>query len=205
MSTRTLSRARPRAAVDWMEIRRRVDAAGSAVAETPAASAERARLVLEERGRRLARIPDAPRDTDNLDVITFALANEIYAIEARYVLEVFRLVDISPLPGAEPPVCGVTAWRGQLLTIVDLRGPLGLSIGALNDLSRVIVLGGERGASFGILADAVREIITLPTAAVREPPEGVAAQRTYLRGITGDATLVLDANALLGITESHSF
>jgi purine-binding chemotaxis protein CheW len=189
--------------VDWSEIRRRVDAAGLAAAAAPAVSQENARDVLEERSRRLARVPETPQDTDTIEAITFSLSNEIYAIEARYVLEVFRLVDISLLPGAKPPLYGVTAWRGELLTIVDLRGPLGLSVTALNDLSRVIVLGEVRG-TLGILADAVRDIVALPVAAVREPPEGVAAHRTYLRGITGDAMLVLDATALLGITESHS-
>ena len=32
-----------------------------------------------------------------------------------------------------------------------------------------------------------------------EPPEGVAMQRMYLRGITGDAVLVLEARKLLTI------
>jgi purine-binding chemotaxis protein CheW len=93
-------------------------------------------------------------------------------------------------------VFGVTAWRGELLTILDLRAALGLSITALNDLSWVIVLGEDRPA-FGILADAVRELVNLPAFAVREPPEGIAAQREYLRGVTPDAVLVLEATKLL--------
>lgn len=151
---------------------------------------------MAERARRLARLPTPPQVGEMLEAITFSLANEIYAIETRYVLEVFRLRDLAPLPGAESSVCGVTAWRGELLTVLDLRGMLGLSIAALNDLSRVIVLSGNQ-TTFGILADAVRDLVTLSAAAVREPSDGVAAHRTYLRGITGDALLVLDANALL--------
>jgi purine-binding chemotaxis protein CheW len=131
-----------------------------------------------------------------LELLTYALANEVYAVESRYVAAVFRLTGLSPLPGAEPPVFGVTAWRGELLTILDLRAALGLSITALNDLSWVIVLGEERPA-FGILADAVRELVNLPAFAVREPPEGIAAQREYLRGVTPDAVLVLEATKLL--------
>jgi len=120
----------------------------------------------------------------------------VYAVESRYVAAVFHLVDLSLLPGAEPPVFGVTAWRGGLLTILDLRRVLGLSVTALNDLSRVIVLGEERPA-FGILADAARELVTLPAAEVRDPPNGIAAKREYLRGLTADAVLVLDATKLL--------
>lgn len=189
-------RKAPRGPVDWAEIRQRVEAAGRTVAGETAVSPEGVRQVLEERARALARPAVPPPAGDTLELITFALANEVYAIESRYVVAVFRLIDLSPLPGAEPPVFGVTVWRGELLTILDLRAALGLSVTALNDLRRVIVLGEERPA-FGILADAVRELVNLPASAVREPPEGVAAKREYLRGVTSDAVLVLDAGALL--------
>jgi purine-binding chemotaxis protein CheW len=173
-------------------------AAGRTLSGATSTAPEQVRAVLEERARALARPVGTAAPIDELEAVTFALANERYAIESRYVFEVFRLEDLSPLPGAEPPVFGVTAWRGELLTILDLRGALGLSVTALHDLSRVIVLGEERPA-FGILADAVHELVTLPAAQVREPPEGVAAKREYLRGVTADAVLVLDAEQLLRI------
>lgn len=192
--------ARPKAprhaAVDWAELRERVEAAGRAVAGETAASPEQVRQVLEERARALARPALPPTAGDTLELITFALANEAYAVESRFVQAVLRLAELAPLPGAEPPVFGLTAWRGELLTILDLRRVLGLSVGALNDLSRLIVLGEER-PTFGILADAVRELVTLPASEVREPPEGVAAKREYLRGVTVGAVLVLDGEQLL--------
>ncbi len=188
--------------MDWGEIRRRVEATGRALAGESAAPPERTHEVLEERARRLARPASPPTLGSTIEVITFTLANETYAVESRYVVEVFRLTDLSPLPGAEPPVFGLTAWRGELLTILDLRQVLGVSVGALNDLSRVIVLGEDRPA-FGILADAVRELVTLPASEVRGPPEGVAVKREYLRGVTADAVLVLDAEALLRLEKER--
>lgn len=188
----------PHRAVDWTEIRRRVEAAGRALAGGTGASPEQARQVLEERARALARPVAPPPAGDMLELMTFALANEVYAVESRYVAAVFRLTDLSPLPGAKPPMFGVTAWQGELLTILDLRAALGLSLAALNDLSRVIVLGKDRPA-FGILADAARELVTLPAWEVRDPPDWVAAQREFLRGVTADAVLVLDAVKLLQV------
>jgi len=186
--------------VDWTEIRRRMELAGQELDSAGRATPERVRAILEERARVLAR-PSAPLPVgERLEVLTFVLANEIYAIESRYVHQVFRLQELAPLPGAELPVFGVTAWRGELLTIVDLRPVLGLRVAALDDLSRVIVLGAER-PEFGILADAVREIVTLPAAEVRAPPEGLAAKRDYVRGMTGEAVLVLDAQKLVRLTE----
>jgi chemotaxis signal transduction protein len=43
----------------------------------------------------------------------------------------------------------------------------------------------------------VLEIVSLRESEVREPPDGVAVRRDYLRGITGEALLILDAEKLL--------
>jgi purine-binding chemotaxis protein CheW len=191
-------RSLPRGPVNWAEIRRRVEAAGEALGERAAPAPERVRAVLEARARALARPVATPASADTLEVLTFGLARERYAIESRSVVEVFRLKDLSSLPGAEQPVFGLTAWRGELLTILDLRAALGLSVAALDDLGWVIVLGEGRPV-FGMLADAVHAVVTLAASEVREPPEGVAARREYVRGVTADAVLVLDAKKLLRI------
>ena len=185
-----------RGPVDWGEVRRRMETADRTLAGATDRSPESVRELLEERARELARPMGQFTAGETLEVITFALANEVYAVESRYVTAVFQLLDLSPLPGAEPPVFGVTAWRGDLLSILDLRRVLGISVAALNDLSWVIVLGEDR-AAFGLLADAGQELVTLSAAQLREPPEGVAAKREYLRGVTADAVLVLDVKTLL--------
>lgn len=156
---------------------------------------ERARRILDERARALARPITPPAWGATIEVITFALGNETYALESRYLQGVFQLQELSLIGGA-PPIFGVTVWRGELLTILDLRRLLGVPAAALSDLSRVLVLGEAR-AAFGILADDVVELVTLPVATIGPPAEGVAAERRYLRGITGEAVLVLDAAKLL--------
>jgi purine-binding chemotaxis protein CheW len=158
------------------------------------------REVLEQRARELARPIESVSRGPRLELVTFALSNEVYAVESRYVLEVFRLRELVPLPGAPPPVFGMTVWRGDLLTILDLRSVLGLPVAALDDLSRVLVLGAER-ASFGVLADAVRDLMTIAASEVREPPAGTSAKRDYLRGVTPDAVLVLEGQRLVRLLD----
>jgi purine-binding chemotaxis protein CheW len=191
-----LARREPRAPVNWAEIRRRLEAVGRSLAGETAASPERTREVLLERARALARPAVSTPAGDRLELVTFTLANETYALESRSVMAVFRLTDLSPLPGAEPPVSGLTVWRGELLTILDLRPLVGLSVTALNDLSRVVVLGAER-PEFGVLADAVLQIVSLPATAVEPLPQGGPAKHDYLRGMTRAAVLVLDGERLL--------
>lgn len=182
--------------VDWEGIRRRLDAIGRGISETSEPHPERVRQTLEARARTLAEPPRAEPEGDRFDAVLFQLGGETYALEAGLVWEVFPLAALSPLPGAEPPVFGVTVWRGTLLTLLDLREVLGLTAAGLTDLSRVILLGVQRPA-FGMLADLVAGLVSLRWKDVGKPPEGVAVRGEYLRGVTGSAILLLAGEELL--------
>src|SRR5690606_14684400 len=131
-------------------------------------------------------------------VLVFAVGGQSYAVESRYVVHVFPLRELTRLPGAAPPLFGVTAWRGSLLTLVDLREVLGVAGRPLPDLGRVVVLGGER-AEFGVLVDTVHEIATLLEAEIRPLPAGGERERRYVRGLVRDGVQVLDGGELLRI------
>jgi purine-binding chemotaxis protein CheW len=157
---------------------------------------ERARAVLEARARRLARPPAAPRATDVLEVVEFGLGRERYALAAADVGEVFRLTGRSALPGAPEPIAGVTAHRGELLVLVDLRAQLGLRAGALDDLARVLVLQRDH-TRIGLLLDRVEGIRSVRRSELAAAP-GVANGQPGLRiGVTPDLLAVLDADAIL--------
>lgn len=155
--------------------------------------------LLAARARALARPPAREVDRDQLQLLTFSLGGERYAIELRHVVEVFRLSSLSLLPGAAAPTLGLAAWRGELLPVLDLRRILGLPAPGLDDLRFAIVLGEER-APVAVLADAVNEVLSTARERVGPPPEGVAVRRDCVRGVTEDARLVLDAERLL---ETH--
>jgi len=161
-------------------------------------SPEQARAVMEERARTLARVPPrAPLPTEVLEVVTFGLANERYALETRHAREVVRFADCTPVPGAPEFFVGLMNVRGEVLAVFDLRTFFGVAGAGPTGLARVIALGDER-AEFGVLADAVHEVTTLRIDEVHEPPASVAGPgRDWLRGVTAGALLVLDGAALL--------
>jgi purine-binding chemotaxis protein CheW len=189
----------PSGPIDWKRVRELLARAIQATEEATTLSPERARSVMEERARVLARVPpEPPRTAEILEVAIFVLGAERYAIETRYVREIVRLADFTPVPGAPDFVVGVMSLRGEILAVIDLRRFLGVPVAGLTDLSRVVVLGPEP-AAFGVLADQTREVSTLRIEEVLEPPETVAGVgREYLRGVTGNALIVLDGAALLG-------
>ncbi|HJU91225.1 MAG TPA: chemotaxis protein CheW [Gemmatimonadaceae bacterium] len=191
---------RDTATVDWADIRRRLDDAREGLRDTVRVTPEQAREILNERARELARSPRRRSVAAEREVVLFALAEQRYALESRYVVEVARLQDIALLPGAEPPVIGVVGWRGRLLTVMDLRAILGLSPSSLGGSSRLIVLGDAR-PEFGIVADTVEEMTTVSDGAVRVPERGIQVNDRYVRGVALDAVLMLDAMELLRVDE----
>jgi purine-binding chemotaxis protein CheW len=181
--------------IDWPQVRARVARAfDRSVDETP----ERVRDVLAERARRLALSVEPLQQADDaLEVLPFRLGREHYAIETRHAREVVRLAGFTAVPGAENFLLGVTNLRGEIVPVFDLMLFFGFASQGLTDRSRVIVVGGE-AVEFGIIADAVEAVTRLPASALVADAafEGKRGGEC-VRGVTGDALIVLDGAALL--------
>src|SRR6185369_15122442 len=95
------TRHRAPGGIDWQQVRARLAQARTALDESLRLSPERARAVMEERARTLAQVPpEAPAAAEVLEVVTFDLAGERYAIETRHTREVVRFTEPTPVPGA---------------------------------------------------------------------------------------------------------
>jgi purine-binding chemotaxis protein CheW len=157
--------------------------------------ADTRRELLEARARQLARVPDEPaRAGEVLELVGFVLAGERYGIESRFVREVARLFQFTPVPGMPAFVLGVTNMRGEILALFDLRQLLGVVTEGVTDLGRIVVLGEHR-REFGLLADAASEILYVPRASLAQTE--TAWGRQYLQGVSPDGVIVLDGEALL--------
>lgn len=156
------------------------------------------RAILDERARRLAAVtgdPEIARGAEWLEVVTFALSGERYAIETLAIREIVPLAGFTPVPGGPSHLFGVINLRSEVVAVFDLRPLLGLRQRRISDLCRVIVLGTER-AEFGVLADAANEVIAFPASALFES-RALADRGTFVRGVATDALVVLDGRLML--------
>ncbi len=154
--------------------------------------------ILTTRARALARpIAVEASAEGRLDVVEFLLAHECYAIESRFVAEVFPFGDLTPLPGTPAFVVGIVNYRGRVLSVIDLKFFFQLPMKGLNDRNRAIVLRSGR-MEFGILVDAMHGTRSI---AQDELQEGLATlsgiREKYLKGVTADGVVVLDGGKLL--------
>ena len=186
----------PGGGVDWGLVRGRVDVLAEALCD-PARSPEETARVLEERARALA-VPRSEAEPEELlEVIELEIAGESYALETRFLMEVTGAAETALFPGAQPPIVGIVAWRGDVLPLLDIRWTLGHPAAEPDRPLRVIVLGEARPA-FAIQVDAVLDLRHLPASSLLPLPDGGRGGGRYLRGTTNDAFLVLDAAELIG-------
>jgi purine-binding chemotaxis protein CheW len=184
---------------DWETAKQRLARIAGVLQDVERLSPERAKQVLDERARVLARTP--PEDLDSsefIEVVTFRLGGERFALETRYVREILHTFDATPVPDAPGFLHSVTDLRGEVLAVMDVRGFLSLPETApAGQRPWVLVLGTDR-VEFGLLTHAVGEVTKLRVDQIHPPPGSVAAiARDFVRGVTADALIVLDGGVLL--------
>jgi purine-binding chemotaxis protein CheW len=184
--------------IDWSEIHQRVETARQALLQENDSTPEQDRLKLKSRARLLAReVQQTDTNQEFLEIVAFQLASETYGIESVYVREVYPLKDFTPLPGLPPFVLGIVNVRGQILSVIDLKIFFNLPTNGLGQLNKLIILRGGQ-MEFGILADDILGALSIPLAAIQPAPptaSGIGAE--YLRGVTIERLILLDAEKIL--------
>ncbi len=120
-----------------------------------------------------------------VQLVTFLMAGETYALEIQQVEAIINLVPITRVPKAPPHIDGVINLRGEIVPVINTRRRLRLSEVEKRPSNQIIILSfEEEKVKAGFLVDSVQEVIRLPESAI-EPPsrvsEGVDVE--YLRGV----------------------
>jgi purine-binding chemotaxis protein CheW len=188
---------RPQMAVDWEAVHRRLEAAGTAVERQLLLSEQDKKALLKVRAKSLAAPPPSEGAEEYLEIIEFQLASETYGIELRRAGEVSLLKELTPVPCTPAFVLGIINLHGRVLSVVDLKRFFDLPNNALTDLNRVIVIRKD-GMEVGILADNIHGVRRIPLRELQPSlPTLTGVRAEYLKGITGERLIVLDADKLL--------
>jgi purine-binding chemotaxis protein CheW len=184
--------------IDWPAIHHRLDHVAKTLEQGLAPAPGERKRILKERARILAREEEAHQVVRaRMEVIEFVLAYERYAIESRWVREVYPLKEITPLPGTPAFVLGIINVRGQIVSVVDLKKFFDLPDKGLTDLNKVIIMG-DGNVEFGLLADAVPGMRQIPRDEIQPPlPTMTGVRAEYVQGLTADRLAVLNVAKIL--------
>jgi len=122
-----------------------------------------------------------PRQT--LQLVTFGIGDEEFAIEILAVQEIVRMMPITDVPQSPPSVVGVVNLRGQITPVVDLRHRFGIEPRQHDQDARIIVVEVESRV-LGFIVDKVHEVMQID-ASVVDPTPSVATtvDSSYIRGV----------------------
>lgn len=139
-----------------------------------------------------------------LQLVTFKLGDEEYAVEILKVQEINRMTEITAVPNAPSYVEGVINLRGKVIPVINLRKKFGLEEKEVDTHSRIMVVDIS-GTVIGLIVDSVSEVLRLPSDTVEPPPPMTGnVGSEYIRGIgkLEDRLLILlDIDRLMGKSE----
>jgi purine-binding chemotaxis protein CheW len=132
--------------------------------------------------------------------VVFKVQDAEYVLPAVDVLQMESFAGATRVPSTPDWVAGLIQIRGRIVPVVDLRARFGLPAAEPTMDSRVVVVQrGER--TVGLLVDSAREVLDIPTEALREPPEivgrhggGFVKSVAQVEGRTGERRLMMLVN-----------
>jgi purine-binding chemotaxis protein CheW len=139
--------------------------------------------------------------------VLFKVGDAEYVIPASTVLELESFSGATQVPGAPPYLRGLLNVRGRVVPAIDLRTRFGLAAVEPTIDTRVVV--GQVGTRVvGLVVDAAREVVSLPTDAFRPPPDIIAEQtQGFVQSIAeaGQRLLMLlDFPKVIGEESTHA-
>jgi purine-binding chemotaxis protein CheW len=141
-----------------------------------------------------------------LQLVSFQLGHEIFAIDILGVQEIIRLAEITHVPNAPHYVEGVVNLRGKVIPIINLRARFGLSATEPTKETRIVVVEVAH-VILGFIVDSVEEVLRLPEECIEPmPPTGRGGVDECHRGVgrvNGRLVMLLDLELLFGIRTSR--
>ncbi len=142
---------------------------------------------------------------DYLQVVSFRLGAEEYAIEITKVKEIILVEGITKVPQMPGYIEGIINLRGTVIPVLDLRKRFAVGESAFTEHTRIVVTRLQ-GRIIGMIVDAVSRVMKIPKADIQPPPETIACMAgEYLVGVAklGERMqLVLDVERVLQANEA---
>ena len=136
-----------------------------------------------------------------LQLVTFTLRKEEYAVDILNVQEINRITEITQVPNSPSYVEGVINLRGKVMPVINLRKKFNLEDKETDDTSRIIIMD-IKGVINGLVVDSVSEVLRIPTDIVEPPPPMSSDMDSkFIKGIAkleNRLIILIDIDELLG-------
>ncbi|MEW6450526.1 MAG: chemotaxis protein CheW [Pseudomonadota bacterium] len=145
---------------------------------------------------------DAMNETtvQQTEYVTVTIGAQLFGLPISRVQDVFAPDRLTKVPLAPPEVAGILNLRGRIVTAIEMRSRL--DMGPRAPGQPVMAIGIElKGESYGLLVDAVGEVMKFRTDACEPRPanldERLARLSSGVVRLDGQLLVVLDVDRVL--------
>lgn len=158
--------------------------------------------VLKERAKSLSRIIGTTNNkVETIELISFFLGQENFALETKYIKEVYPLKEYTVVPCAPEFLFGLTNVRRRILPIIDLKGFFSLVSDNSEGEKKLVILSNNE-VEFALLTEGFSGIRIVNVEELQPNlPTLTGIRQDFLKGLLIDGTVILDGQKLL--TSSH--
>ena len=153
-----------------------------------------------------------PVKASERQVCAFTLGDQLFGIDIRYIQEVLRFQQCTPVPRTPPLVTGLLNLRGQIVLAIDLRHRLGLGNRAADKApTNIVTRIGDGLLCF--VVDELFDVMTLSNNQFEQIPDTLSArEKEFVTGcfklqerllIMLDAYQIADISATIRDTLEH--
>ncbi len=151
--------------------------------------------------REIAKAADVETTTTQLELLTFVMAGEQYAVNIERIIEIVTPRPLTRIPNADTSVLGIISLRGTIVTLVDVRRKLRHAAATSEDADTRIVVIDYHNEMIGFVVDRVLRVVKAAAADIEPHPVVHATELDEsVRGVFragGALTILLDLDKLL--------
>ena len=121
----------------------------------------------------------------------FRMGDEVFGIEIKRVVEILKSQKTYTLPELPEFLSGVITVRGEVIPLLDLRRRFGIASTLKKERVMIVRYDNEK---IGIVVDEVKEITSLGTKDITNPPSIFKGlKKKYLTGLgkKGDTIIII--------------
>src|SRR5262249_22071762 len=137
-----------------------------------------------------------------IEYVTATIGGQLCRLPISRVQDVFAPERLTRVPLAAPEIAGMLNLRGRIVTAIDMRRRLGLP--PLESGHPRMAVGIEgKGESYGLLIDAIGEVLKLAAASREDNPVNLDARLARVSAgvhrLEGSLLVVLDVDRVLEV------
>lgn len=156
--------------------------------------------------------PAAAHADSAAQFLTFALGEEVFAMDIRTVREIIQHGPMTTVPLMPGFVRGVINLRGAVVPVIDLHARFGRPPARVGKKTCIVIFdavrqieGQAERVELGLMVDAVSEVIDIAAAQIEPPPNfGTTVKRDFIRGMGKVAerfVIILEPDRAFDVTE----